>query len=253
MNSYGDLLKGWRQTRHLSQLGLAAEAQVSSRHISFLETGRSGPSRGMVLRLSEVLGVPRAARNLMLTAAGHAPVYRSRDLADPDIRPLWSMVERMIARHDPYPALVMDQLWSVLAMNDAATRLMSPSGIAPGVSLLTTLLADSPVRQAVENWPEVAHHALIRLRGESVAAGGIAEFAPMIEALEADPDLRAFDGAGHLPAVVPAIYRLGDLRLSLVSTFAQFGSAEDIALSEMKIEMMFPADDATRQFLEATG
>lgn len=249
MQAFGDHLRRWRTLRRMSQLDLALEAGVSSRHLSFLETGRAGPSRGMILQLADALAVPRAERNLMLTAAGHAPVYTARALDDPELAPVARAVRRLIERHDPYPALVMDRLWTITALNDGGARLFGAVGLGVGASLLDAMAG--PARAAIVNWAEVGHHALMRLRAESLAGGGIAELDRAAEALAADPEIAAFTPATPLPAMVPTVFSLGETTLSFASVFAQFGSAEDIALSELKIELMFPADAATEAALGA--
>lgn len=250
MLDFPQTLKDWRHKRRLSQLQLASEAAVSSRHIAFLETGRARPSRGMVLRLAQVLEMPRGEANAILAAAGFSAQFPALGLDAAEMAQVRQAMDWTIARHAPYPALVMDRLWRILAMNAPATRLFGPAGLAPGVSLLA-LLQDLTVLQAViENWDEVAHHTLHRLRGESARAGGLPDLDATIAALAANPRIAGFrpQGAG---AVIPTIYRMGGLRLPLFSTYAQFGSAEEVALSDIKIELMFPADAATQTFLQS--
>ena len=250
MQDFAQTLKDWRRKRRLSQLQLASEAEVSSRHIAFLETGRARPSRGMVLRLAQVLALPRPDANAILAAAGFSAQFPALGLDASEMAVIARAMEWTTARHAPYPALVMDRVWTIVAMNPPATGLFGPAGLAPGVSLLA-LLQDLTLLQAVvENWAEVAHHTLHRLRGESARAGGIAALDAAAARLAADPRIAGFRAvAGRV--VVPTIYRLGDLRLPLFSTYAQFGTAEEVALSDMKIELMFPADDATRDRLHA--
>jgi transcriptional regulator with XRE-family HTH domain len=249
--SFGDHLKGWREQRRLSQLDLGFAANVSARHISFLETGRAKPSRAMVLQLSETMQVPRAARNVLLHAAGFADVYRSRDLNAADMAPIRAAIAWTLERHDPFPALALDRHWTVVNVNKAAGYILSAVGIGAGDSLLEALTHESPLRAALENWPEVRQHLLARLRVESAQLGGDATLDGAAALLAREAVGIEHDTAGILSAVIPARYRFGGAVLSLFSTIAQFGTAEDIALADLKIELMFPADELTRAALLA--
>jgi transcriptional regulator with XRE-family HTH domain len=241
MTDFAQSLRRWRRARRMSQLDLSAEAEVSSRHIAFLETGRARPSRAMVLRLAEVLEVPRAERNGLLNAAGFAPHYPDLGLDADEMTRVRAAMDWTIRRHAPYPAVVMDRLWRLVALNAPARRLFGGFGLTEGASLLDTM-ASPLAAQAIENWGEVGHHTLRRLRAESARAGGIAEIDAAAAAMAQDPAIAAFVPPERPVAVVPTIYRAGDLRLSLFSTYAQFGAAEDAGLADLKIELMFPAD-----------
>jgi transcriptional regulator with XRE-family HTH domain len=249
MHDFPTALRSWRRTRRLSQLDLASEADVSPRHLAFLETGRSRPSRGMVLRLAEVLGLPRGEQNGLLTAAGFAPHFPSLPLGDTEMAQVRQAMGWMIDRHAPYPALILDRLWRIVAMNGPATRLFEAAGFVEGTSLLAALEAPEIFASLIENWIEVGHHTLLRLKAESARAGGIPELDRTVAALAAIPEIAAFQPGATGRAVLPTVYRLGDQRLALFSTYAQFGSAEEVGLSDMKIELMFPADAAARTFL----
>ena len=249
MLDFAESLKTWRQTRRLSQLALALEAEVSARHLSFLETGRARPSREMVLHLADVLEVPRSDRNALLTAAGFAAHYPEMALDDAAMAPVRQAMDWTISRHAPYPAIVMDRLWRLVALNVPAQMLFGSLGLQEGGSILDVICADEGAAQLIENWPEVGHHLITRLRTESARAGGIEELDRFAARLAEDPAIAGWQPTSAPQAVLPTIYRAGDLRLSLFSTYAQFGTAEEIALSDMKIEMMFPADEATRDLL----
>lgn len=251
MTSFGDMLKAWRMTRRLSQLDLSCEAIVSARHISFLETGRSRPSRDMVLHLSEVLAVPRSARNEFLSAAGFAPIYAAGTSNSEAMQPVKAAMSRLLDRHEPYPAVVISGLWRLLELNRPARHLFALAGLAQGDSLLEAIVDSGWGPGVLENWGEVGHHALLRLRMESLHAGGIAELDEAAARLAADPVIAAWRPSGPLPPVVPTIYRMGDQRLSLFSTIAKFSTAEDIVVADMHIELMFPADEEARLALEA--
>lgn len=239
MRDFSDEMRLWRKKRHLSQLDLALAADVSARHVSFLESRRAKPSKAMVLKLAEALAVPRVERNALLTSAGFAPHYPDLPPDDDSLAPLRAAMERTIARHDPFPAVIMDRLWRLVALNRTATTLFAPLSLGPGDSLLDALPKASAF---IENWAEVGWHTMLRLRTESARAGGLSALDRAAEALSRDPTIAGWTPPGRLPAVLPTIYRAGDLRLSLFSTYAQFGTAEEVTLAEMKIEMMFPAD-----------
>jgi transcriptional regulator with XRE-family HTH domain len=249
--SFGDVLKEWRGVRRLSQLDLGLAANVSARHISFLETGRAAPSRSMVMQLSETMQVPRAARNTLLKAAGFAEAYRNRNLDEADMKPILAAVEWTLSRHDPYPAFAFDKHWTLLRMNEQAGRLLGSAGIQPGDSLLEAFLHSKKLRGAIDNWAEVAKHLIARLRSEDAQLGGDPVLNGAANELANDVTLQLSTEAGTLSAVVPTRYRFGGQILSFFSTIAQFGTAEDIALADLKIELMFPADEETRNLLNA--
>ncbi len=246
MNEFSTTLKTWRATRRYSQLDLAMQAEISARHLSFLETGRARPSREMVVRLGEALELPLDARNQMLTHAGFAVRYAARDWNDEAMAPIRRAVSRQLERHMPYPGLAVDRLWTIRQANSAAVALFAPFGVGVGGSLLD-LMTLGALPEVVENWPEVAHHAALRLRTESVAQGGIAEFAEAIKYLTTA-------AAAYAPTskpVVPTILRMGEQRLSMFATISQFGTPEDLLLDDLKIELYYPMDEATVQIFEA--
>ena len=251
MNDFGTELRRWRAARRLSQLALAGDAGISSRHLAFLETGRARPSRGMVLRLAGVLDLPHGAANGFLQAAGFAGHYPAVPLTSPDMAGVRQAMEWTISRHAPFPALIMDRLWRIVSLNGPARALFGALGMAVGGDLLAAL--DGPMSPAalLETWGEVAHHTMMRLRTESARAGGIAELDAAAARLAHDPALLAERSRPADRVIVPTIYRAGPARLSMFSTYAQFGSAEEVALSQMKIELMFPADAATEAFFLA--
>jgi transcriptional regulator with XRE-family HTH domain len=250
-NGFGDLLKDWRTQRRMSQLDLGLAANVSARHISFLETGRAKPSRSMVLQLSETMQIPRSARNTLLNSAGFTDAYRSRDVNAADMAPIRAAVTWTLQRHDPLPAIALDRHWTVVNANTAATNLLAAVGVATGDSLLQALTEPSQLRDALDNWPEVRRHLLARLRIENAQLGGDSVLDAAIVILAREDAEIEHDTTGVLSPVIPTRYRFGGAILSLFSTIAQFGTAEDIALADLKIELMFPADDATRAFFLA--
>lgn len=246
MNDFSTTLRTWRATRRYSQLDLAIEAEISARHLSFLETGRARPSREMVVRLGEALELPLDARNQMLTHAGFAIRYTARDWDDKAMEPIRRAVSRQLQRHMPYPGMALDRLWNIREANPAALALFAPFGICVGGSLLQLMMLEV-LPQVIENWPEVAHHAALRLRTESAAQGGIPEFTEAIQYLTSA-------AAVHTPTatpVVPTVLTMGDQRLSMFATISQFGTPEDLLLDDLKIELYYPMDDATAEIFEA--
>ncbi|MEM8663796.1 MAG: helix-turn-helix transcriptional regulator [Pseudomonadota bacterium] len=258
MSEFPRTLKAWRTRRRYSQLDLALEARVSARHVSFLETGRARPSPEMVARLGEALDMPLEARNQMLTHAGFAARYPGRKWDAEEMAPIRRAVDRLLERHMPYPALAVDRLWTVLEANAAARWLFGALGCGVGDSLLDLMLSDR-LPEVIENFPDVAHHAASRLRTESAAQGGVAELDRVSEVLFARSaaGLSSGDdrvGSGPPPAspgpVIPTIMRLGEQRLALFATIAQFGTPGDVALDDLKIELYFPLDEPSREILE---
>lgn len=246
MTLFPDTLKTWRKARRFSQLDLALEADVSSRHISFLETGRAQPSRDMIARLGDALNLPLETRNQMLTHAGFAVRYPGRNWDEEEMAPIRAALEHTLSRHAPYPAFAVDRLWTVVRMNEPAEKLFGMLGIAAGASLLELITSDE-LPAVIENWPDVAHHSAQRLRTESTAQGGVAALDEAANRLAAVPG-----GSDDVPGpIIPTIYRAGDLRLSLFSTVAQFGTPVDLTLDDLKIELFFPADAETEDTLRA--
>ncbi|MEO0911841.1 MAG: helix-turn-helix transcriptional regulator [Pseudomonadota bacterium] len=241
---FSTVLKESRKARRMSQLDLALEAGVSARHVSFLETGRARPSRGMVLAFADALHLTPAARNRALDAAGFAPVHTAHALSDAALAPVREAVARMLRRHEPYPGFALDAEWTVLSANASALRLFGGIGLAPGRSMLDVI---DTAAGAIENWPEVAPLTAARLRLESAEAGGIAALDAMADRLEALGFRRAED---VLPPFVPLRFRSGDAVLSLISTLVQFGGVEDVTVRELRVELFHPADEATATALE---
>jgi transcriptional regulator with XRE-family HTH domain len=244
MTDFADILKRWRKSRRLSQLALAMQANVSARHIAFLETGRARPSAAMIGRLGDALRLPLDVRNQMLTSAGFAQRYSARQWDAAEMAPVRAAVNYSLDRHAPYPALAVDRLWLVIALNAPARILFGALGIDEGSSLLD-LMTSEVLPPLIENWPEVAHHAAQRLRTESTAQGGVERLDHAADTLASVPGARQ----GPLGPVMPTVYRIGTLRLSLFAIIAQFGTAEDMTLDDVKIELYFPADSQTDEAL----
>lgn len=236
----------------MSQLELGSMAEVSPRHISFLESGRSNPSRPMVLHLTDVLEVPRSERNRFLGAAGFAPAYTSHDPDGPEMEQIRKAVEWTLSQHDPFPAIVLDRHWNVIEANTSATMMFAMLGVDAGSNLLDVFLETDGITEMIENWSEVGYFLLTRLRTESASLGGDQILDASIRQLAADDRITPATGA-HLSPVIPSVFKIDELRVSMFSTIAQFGSAEDLALADHRIELFFPADEATRELFLSLG
>ena len=238
----------------MSQLDLALMASVSARHILFLETGRARPSRSMVVHLSEFLGVPHAARNTLLQAAGFASAYAARPLDDAEMGPVRAAIDWMLERHAPYPGLALDRRWQVVCANAPARAMLAGAGAdAAGANLLNLFGDPARLEAMIENWREVAWHIVLRLRTEALHLGGDAELDAAAARLEAVLPKRDVPAGATMPPFIAMRLRAGDRVLSLFSTISHFGSAEDMALADYKLELFFPADDQTAAHLIAAA
>lgn len=246
----GEQLRDWRQRRHLSQLELATELQISSRHLSFVETGRSQPSRAMVLRLAESLDVPLRERNTLLVAAGFAPMYASRPFSDPTLSAARKAVDLILNGHEPYPALLVDRHWTLVAANRAAMGFFAgvdSALLSPPVNVLRVSLHPGGLASRIVNLAQWRTHVLARLARdlELTADATLAQLLTEIrgypggEEQEPDPD---FGGV-----VVPLQFRIDAGVLSMLSTTTVFGTAVEVTLSELMLEAFYPADDFTSQ------
>ncbi|MCK0174139.1 helix-turn-helix transcriptional regulator [Mycolicibacterium sp. F2034L] len=243
---FGRALRVWRERRRLSQLELALAADVSARHISFVETGRSTPSRVMVLRLAETLDVPPRERNELLIAAGLAPMYPERPLDHPDLAVVRAGLARVLAAHEPFPCVAVDRQWNVVATNDAAGVLLD--GVSPALlerpnALRIALHPDGLTRRIV-NLGEWRHHLLSRLRRE-VRACASAELRELLTELESYPGPIAPPSDTGAVAVRLEMSTAGGDPLSFLSTVTTFGTALDPTAAELSVETFLPADDAT--------
>jgi transcriptional regulator with XRE-family HTH domain len=250
----GTLLRDWRRRRRLSQLDLALEAGVSARHLSFLETGRSKPSREMVLHLAEELGLPLRDRNQMLIAAGFAPAFAERTIDDPEMAPVREALDLVLGGHEPYPAVVVDRWWNLVAANRSVALLTSevaPELLEPPANVLRLSLHPEGIAPRIANLGEWRAHLLDRLRRE-VALTADPVLAELQEEVSAYPGGEPFELHGPAPGIaVPLRVRAGDGELSFFSTVATFGTAIDVTLAELSIEAFFPADAETSAALRA--
>lgn len=250
MAPIGDHLRSWRQRRRMSQMDLALEAEISTRHLSCLETGRAMPSRSMVLRLAEQLEVPLRERNLWLTAAGFAPGFPERRLEDPSMRPARAAMEAVLAAHAPNPALAVDRHWNLVSANASVAPLMAgadPSLLAGPVNVLRLALHPAGLAPRIGDLGALKAHFLARLARQAVVTGDPV----LVELLRELRDLPAPPGGTEEPEALALPFRLrvGETELSFLTTTMVFGTAHEVALSELTIETFFPMDDATRKAL----
>jgi transcriptional regulator with XRE-family HTH domain len=263
--SAGDYLRTWRQRRRMSQLDLALEAEISTRHLSFMETGRSVPSREMVLRLSERLDMPLRERNALLVAAGYAPVYSERRLDDPKVEPARKAMELVLAGHEPYPAIAIDRHWNLVMQNKAVSPMLagvSPELLTPPVNVLRLSLHPEGLAPRIVNYWEWRNHLFARLRHQISITGD-----EVLESLMAElagypppPGTRlhaAAAGNEYGDVVVPLQFASGAGVLSFISTTTVFGTPVDVTVSELALETFFPADantaDILRQLAASAG
>lgn len=249
--SFGAILRQWRRRRAMSQLALATDAEISQRHLSFLESGRSGPSREMVLRLAEQLDVPLRERNMMLSAAGFAPVYRERPADDPEMEAARRAVSAILKAHEPFPALAVDRHWQLLEANGAVAPILAgvaPELLAAPANVLRLSLHPAGLAPRIENYREWRAHILARL-DRQIALAADAALAALREELAAYPvpaGSRPWRTGTPVSAIaVPLVLSGAAGRLSFLSTTTVFGTALDIALSELSLEAFYPADPAT--------
>ncbi|GAA5235055.1 helix-turn-helix transcriptional regulator [Verticiella sediminum] len=254
----GDYLRLWRKRRRLSQLDLALAAEVSQRHLSFLESGRAAPSRQMLLRLAEQLDVPLQERNAMMLAAGYAPTYTEHTLEHPSMAPARDAIERVLKGHEPFPALAVDRHWQLLMANAALGALLDGVRdrglLAPPVNVLRLSLHPDGLATRIDNLAEWRAHVLERLRHQ-IASTQDPALADLLRELAAYPvggqppsaHAVAPEGAG---VFVPLRLKTPGGLLSFISTTTVFGTPRDVLLAGIAVEAFFPADARTRQALE---
>ncbi|WP_442281852.1 helix-turn-helix domain-containing protein [Variovorax sp. M-6] len=255
---FGAHLRHWRQHRRLSQLDLAHEAQVSTRHLSYVETGRAEPSREMVLRLAERLEVPLRERNALLVAAGYAPMYRQRSLDDPALAAARRAVDLVLKGHEPFPALAVDRHWNLVAHNALVPMLMAgaaPHLLEAPINVLRLSLHPDGLAPRIANLAQWRGHLLERLQ-QQIAATGDTALAALHDELAAYPTPQVSHDA---PAagielsnvIVPFQLVTPDGVLSFISTTTIFGTPVDVTLQELAVESFFPADAQTAKALSA--
>jgi transcriptional regulator with XRE-family HTH domain len=252
----GMLLRSWRERRRISQLDLALQAGVSARHVSFIETGRSQPSRAMLDRLGEHLEIPLRDRNQILMSAGYAPAYRQSAIEADAMSPVREALDQLLAGHEPFPAVAVDRNWNVLTANESTGLLLE--GVAeelltPPMNALRVSLHPRGVAPRIVNLAEYREHLLARLRRQVMVTGDEETGALLAELMgypaPAEPPP---PHAATAEVFIPMRLRHGDQVLSFFSTITTFGTALDVTLAELSVESFFPADKATGDFLRGT-
>lgn len=260
-SAVGDLLRDWRQRRRLSQLDLALEAEVSARHLSFVETGRSSPSRALILTLAERLEVPLRERNLLLVAGGFAPAFPERGLDDPALAAARRAMELVLAAHEPLPALAVDRRWTMVRANRAVAPLLDgvdEALLKPPVNVLRLSLHPGGLAPRIANLAEWRAHLLDRLRRqvEATADGELQELQQELLAYPkplGPPHPGAAGDRAYAGVVVPLRLRTDGGMLSFFSTTTVFGTPVDVTLSELALEAFYPADSATAAAMRGRG
>jgi transcriptional regulator with XRE-family HTH domain len=259
-NTFGALLKQWRKTRGLSQLGLSVEADVSSRHLSFVETGRSQPSRHMVVRLSEAMDIPLRERNVLLNAAGYASLYSESELGQTELASVEGIVSQMFKQHEPYSALLIDSRWDILKANRGHHLLWEAMTGMPLVkgerqNLLMAALHPDGLRPHIVNWDQVAQATLFRVRRELGANPRNKALQALVAEVMELPGVREVWAADSTPKalfpVLPLELRVGERTIRLHSAITTIGTPLDATAQELRIESFFPADRETAEFIVA--
>lgn len=251
--SVGDHLRAWRERRHLSQLHCALEADISQRHLSFLETGRSRPSRDMVIHLAERLNIPLRERNAALLAAGFAPAYSERKLDDPEMQAAREAVQTILTGHEPFPALAIDRHWQILHTNASVGPLLAgvsdPSLLESPINVLRLSLHPGGLAPMIENHSEWRTHLLHRLDRQIVTTQDEVLIGLKSELLTYGEAQDIPDSAAPVGVFVPLRLKTPRGTLSFISTTTVFGTPRDVLLSELAIEAFFPADQQTASHL----
>lgn len=245
-------LRWWRRRRGLSQLELAGRAGISQRHLSFIELGRASPSRDVTLRIAEALALPMREQNAVLLAAGFAPIWRETRLGEPELQQIERALEHMLARQEPYPAVVVDRRWNLLKSNRGAARLVEflIGPLEPGgaVNLAEALVAPNLLRPYLVNWPEIIRHFIASVEADAWEDGTSASGELLDRLLGYDgvrAAMREAPRRGEGGPVLPMIFLKNDVTLKLFTTIATLGTPRNVTLDELRIESFFPVDDNT--------
>lgn len=249
--TFGDHMRIWRRIRGMSQLELSLRAEVSARHVSFLESGRARPSRQMVETLADALDVPLRARNPILLSAGFAPAYTETPLEAPDAGYIRHVLAVMLRGAEPFPALVLDKSWRILMTNEAGAGLLAMCGVEAGeASLMEMMLTPGPLKEAIVNWDEVVAETLKRVRREADHAGDMSIYDAATALLpEGWKPPRPSSSSAQVPLLIPLHMRLGGQDLRFASIVATLGTPADIGLAELSVETFLPADAETEELL----
>jgi transcriptional regulator with XRE-family HTH domain len=258
---FASMLKKWRNVRKLSQLELSLEARISQRHLSFLESGRSRPSKDMIVVLAETLKIPLRERNLMLKSAGFAPVYQERALDDAEMVSVKNALTITLQHHEPCPAVVVDRNWNLYLANRASEKLIALVG-EPDASLFNDdklniyrfTFSHLGMRPFITNWSEIANPLILRLQSEVSEDPQNTFLQELLEEALSSSDTvtySATDIANTIAPIWSLKMKFGDIELKMFNMVSTFGTALDVTASELKIETFFPADDITKAFFES--
>lgn len=279
-SDFAAALRYWRGKRGHSQLRLATDSGISQRHLSFLESGRSQPSREMILKLGVALDIPLRERNVMLLAAGYAPAYQERKMDDPELRAVKQALDFMLAQQAPYPALVVDRLWNLVMSNEPANRffkwLLGMPEAAPiprdgSINVLKLTLAPDGLRPYLENWEEVGADLLHWIQREAMSDGPGSEASALLAELRALSASAAVEGSAGPAAgtsagsaadlapnldrralpFLPLVIRKDGVELKLFTTITTLGTPHDVTVHELRLEAFFPADEASAAWFRA--
>lgn len=263
-SDFAAALRYWRGRRGLSQLRLSVDADISQRHLSFLETGRAQPGRELVLKLGLVLDIPLRQRNAMLLAAGFAPAYRERSLSDPDMDAVKRALDFMLAQAAPYPALVVDRLWNLVMFNEPAARMMrhflglAPDALIPrdgSINVLKLTLDPAGLRPCLVNWEAVGADLLQWVQREAMGDGPASESTRLLDELMALPGIAAVARQPNLDRLalpfLPMTLRKDGLELNLFTTITTLGTPHDVTVHELRLESFFPADAGSRAWFDS--
>jgi transcriptional regulator with XRE-family HTH domain len=252
----GTHLRSWRQRRRLSQLDLAGDAQISARHLSFLENGRAQPSRDMILRLAERLEIPIRERNVLLVAAGYAPIFPERPISDPALAPASNAITLTLEAHQPYPAFALDRQWRIVASNGALPEMfagLAEELLVPPINALRLSLHPRGLAPRIANLGEWRAHLLHRLQRQIDLTADAALIELRHELLSYHPAPAAPVEPRTDQPLVPLQIQVAGRLLSFFSTTMIFGTAADITLSELALEFFFPADAPTAALVREFG
>jgi transcriptional regulator with XRE-family HTH domain len=249
--AFGGLLRQWRTSRHMSQLTLATESGISTRHLSFLETGRAQPSREMVQLLAGMLDVPLGERNALFVSAGYAPVYGQRPLGAPELEPVRRALQCILQQQEPYPALVLDGQWNIVMANEATRRIFGLfRGPVETANVMRKVFDPNSLRPFIVNWEEVAECLMHSLHRE-VAATGNEAVVRLRDELLAYPGVpsrwKTPSALCPMPPLVSMQMRKADVSMTFFSMITMFAMPRDVSLQQLKIECFFPADAVTEQ------
>lgn len=258
-NKFTHELREWRKFRNLSQLDLALAAEISQRHVSWLETAKSHPSREMVIRLSEALDIPLRNRNRFLVSAGYAPLYTEHGLNEPAMEPIKMVLDRILTHHEPYPAFVLDRFWNIHAQNRAANWLVGSPGKKTDLwqaigddgkrNIALLILHPNGIKPLVSNWNDIAQQMITRLKKEALDSGDTAVMA-RYESFAALANISPEVSVDTLLPVLTLKIKTDKAELGFCSVISTLGTAQDITANEIRVEAFYPMDDTTDQYLK---